>query len=86
MVEKKRFKTDIDGKSYTFIGTASDEHMQSVAQILNHELATIKQQASDLNSVDAALLVAFNAISKQLDLQLQLDDLQTTTHEKDNQA
>lgn len=72
---KKRFKAKIGNKDFTLIGTASEEHMTAVTKILNDELAKIKGQINRISDEDAAILLAFNAISKQLDKQLELDEL-----------
>ncbi len=72
---KKRFKAKIGNKDFTLIGTASEEHMTAVTKILNNELTKIKSQINRISDEDAAILLAFNAISNQLDKQLELDEL-----------
>ena len=32
---KRRFKAEIDGRTYTIIGAASDRHMQTVTRMMN---------------------------------------------------
>ncbi|WP_395318757.1 cell division protein ZapA [Fructilactobacillus frigidiflavus] len=75
MDNKKRFKAKIGNKDFTLIGTASEEHMTAVTKILNNELTKIKSQINRISDEDAAILLAFNAISNQLDKQLELDEL-----------
>ncbi|WP_429970713.1 cell division protein ZapA [Fructilactobacillus sp. Tb1] len=75
MDNKKRFKAKIGNKDFTFIGTSSEEHMESVTKILNDELSKIKGQVKNISDEDAAILLAFNAISDQLNKQLEIDDL-----------
>ncbi|CAM2798923.1 cell division protein ZapA [Fructilactobacillus fructivorans] len=75
MAGKNRFKTKIGGKEYTFIGDASDEHMETTARILNNQLAQLKNLSKGVSNEDAAILIAFNAISDQLKKQLELDKI-----------
>ncbi|USS86803.1 cell division protein ZapA [Fructilactobacillus cliffordii] len=77
MNNKRRFKTRIGKKEYTLIGAASDQHMRAVAKILNDDLNKLQSQSQNLSEEDAAILLAFNAISEQLDKQLELDQLRT---------
>ncbi|USS93768.1 cell division protein ZapA [Fructilactobacillus ixorae] len=77
MNSKRRFKTRIGKKEYTLIGTASDQHMRAVAKLLNDDLTKLKNQSQTLSDEDAAILLAFNAISEQLDKQLELDQLRS---------
>jgi cell division protein ZapA len=39
---KRRFKAEIDGRTYTIIGTASDRHMQTVTRMMNEQVAQLK--------------------------------------------
>lgn len=79
---KKRFKAKIGNKDFTLIGTSSEEHMTAVTKILNDELNKIKGQVSRISDEDAAILLVFNAISDQLDKQLELDELRKKVSEK----
>lgn len=80
---KKRFKTMLNGKTYTLIGSSSDEHMESVSKLLNDELTKLKKQVNNISTEDAAILLAFNAISDQLDKELELEKLKNKV-ETDN--
>ncbi|GAB7170529.1 hypothetical protein TUA1478L_25250 [Lactiplantibacillus plantarum] len=42
---KRRFKAEIDGRTYTIIGTASDRHMQTVTRMMNEQVAQLKKLA-----------------------------------------
>ncbi|WP_413627166.1 cell division protein ZapA [Fructilactobacillus vespulae] len=83
MNNKKRFKTMLNGKTYTLIGSSSDEHMESVSKLLNDELTKLKKQVNNISTEDAAILLAFNAISDQLDKELELEKLKNKV-ETDN--
>lgn len=66
---KRRFKTEIDGKTYILVGEGTQEHMQAVSDLLNEQLAELKEAAPQISDKDRAILLAFNAISKQLDME-----------------
>ncbi len=74
--EKRRYKTTIAGRSYTLIGPGSTAHFDAVTQILNDQLAQIHRLQPSLSREDAAVLLAFNALSDQVTAQArtQLDD------------
>ena len=63
-----RFKAVIAGKTYTIVGQTSDEHMRAVTEVLNQQFSQLKQLSPNLSKEDAAILMAFNAISDQLKL------------------
>lgn len=73
----------LNGKTYTLIGSSSDEHMESVSKLLNDELTKLKKQVNNISTEDAAILLAFNAISDQLDKELELEKLKNKV-ETDN--
>ncbi len=70
--EKRRFKTTIGGKKYILVGKGSDEHLQSVSDLLNEQLTQLRQTIPEASDEQRAILVAFNAISKQFELADQL--------------
>ncbi|HIX01254.1 MAG TPA: cell division protein ZapA [Candidatus Ligilactobacillus excrementigallinarum] len=72
---KRRFKVEIDGEQFTIIGKSTPEHMDAVMGVANHELATIKKMMPSLSEKKAALLLAINAVSDQLEKQEELDRL-----------
>ncbi|WP_057707619.1 MULTISPECIES: cell division protein ZapA [Lactiplantibacillus] len=74
---KRRFKAEIDGHAYTIIGTASDRHMQTVTRMMNEQIEQLKKLAPDLSDQEVATLLAFNAISDQVDKQAELLKMQT---------
>ncbi|MFB9770150.1 cell division protein ZapA [Lactiplantibacillus modestisalitolerans] len=73
---KRRFKAEIDGQTYTIIGTASDRHMQTVTRMMNEQIEQLKQLAPTLSDREIAILLAFNAISDQVDKQAELLKMQ----------
>lgn len=72
---KRRFKVQIDGEEFTIIGKSTPEHMNAVMEVTNQELTTIKKMMPSLSEKKAALLLAINAVSDQLDKQDELDKL-----------
>jgi len=73
-----RFKAMIAGKSYTIVGQATDEHMRAVTDVLNEQLTQLKKLAPNMSKEDAAILMAFNAVSDQLKLAAASDQAATT--------
>jgi len=73
---KRRFKAEIDGHDYTIIGNASDRHMQTVTRMMNEQIVQLKKLAPDLSDQAIATLIAFNAISDQVDKQAELLKMQ----------
>ncbi|AYM03513.1 cell division protein ZapA [Levilactobacillus yiduensis] len=64
--ETHRFKAVIAGKSYTIVGQATDEHMRAVTEVLNQQFTQLKELSPNISKEDAAILMAFNAVSDQL--------------------
>lgn len=75
--EKRRFKTTIGGKNYTLVGKGSDEHLQAVSDLLNEQLKKLRQLMPNISDEQRSILVAFNAISKQFELEEQLTKRQS---------
>ncbi|MFC6164060.1 cell division protein ZapA [Lactiplantibacillus dongliensis] len=73
---KRRFKATIDGHAYTIIGSASDQHMQTVTEMMNTQIKQLRKLSSDLSNEQIAILLAFNAISDQVDKQAELLKMQ----------
>ena len=66
--EKRRFKAVIGDKAYTIIGPGSEQHFLTVTKLLNERLDQVKKLAPDLTAEEQAILVAFNAVSDQVNL------------------
>lgn len=64
--EKRRYKAAIAGKSYTLIGPGTSEQFDAVTTLLNDELAQIKRLQPSISTEDAAILLAFNALSDEI--------------------
>ena len=71
----RRFKVEIDGQTYTVIGKHSPEHMKAVVDTVEEQLNQIKEMMPSLSKEKAAILIALNAVSDQLEKQEQLNQL-----------
>lgn len=71
----RRFKVEIDGQTYTVIGKHSPEHMKAVVDTVEEQLNQIKEMMPSLSKERAAILIALNAVSDQLEKQAQLNQL-----------
>lgn len=71
----RRFKVEIDGQTYTVIGKHSPEHMKAVVDTVEEQLNQIKEMMPSLSKEKAAILIALNAVSEQLEKQAQLNQL-----------
>ncbi|KRN18428.1 cell division protein ZapA [Secundilactobacillus similis] len=74
--QRRRFKAVVDGQTYTIVGSRSEAHMRAVTTLMNQQLNQLKQLAPSMTKEEAAILLAFNAISDQLEKATQLDRLQ----------
>ncbi|MCD2256777.1 cell division protein ZapA [Agrilactobacillus fermenti] len=72
--EKRRYKAVINGKTYVIIGPGSEAHMAAVTEMLNQQLQDIQKLSSNISTEDAAILLAFNAISDQIKYKEEIDD------------
>lgn len=64
---RRRFKAEINGHTYTIVGNRSEAHMRAVTKLMNEQLNQLKQLAPTMSEEEAAVLMAFNAISDQLE-------------------
>lgn len=71
-----RFKTTIDGRSYTIVGRKSQEHMSVVSDLINDELAELKKVTRNIDDEKRAILLAINAKSEQLEMQKKVIELE----------
>lgn len=81
MNNKKRFKADIQGKTYTFIGDSSDEHMRAVSKLLNQQIEQLKADSPTSSKEDLAILIAFNSMSNQIKKQFEIDELKNDSED-----
>lgn len=84
--EKKRYKAVIANQTYTIIGRESNRHMDIVTKLVNEQLNEIKALSPQIDTEQAAILLAINAISDQLKKQEELLKLQKKQGELHKQA
>ncbi|MCP0885986.1 cell division protein ZapA [Ligilactobacillus sp. WILCCON 0076] len=80
--QTRRFKVKIDGQVYTVIGQHTPEHMKAVVDTVQKQLDEIKELMPSLSREKAAILIALNAVSDQLEKQAQLEYLQADKDEQ----
>lgn len=73
---KIRYKTTIAGRPYTIIGARPEEHMRAVSKMVNEQMQQIESLSKGLDPERRAVLVAVNAVSDQIEMQIKLDNLQ----------
>ncbi|WP_246111555.1 cell division protein ZapA [Weissella muntiaci] len=66
---RSRFQGTILGKTYTFTAEESQDQMKAVLDLANQQLTAIKTGNPNLSNEEAAMLLAFNALSDQLKMQ-----------------
>lgn len=71
-----RFKTTIDGRSFTIVGRKSQEHMRVVSDLVSDELTELKKVTRNLDNEERAILLAINAKSEQLEMQKKVIELE----------
>lgn len=64
----RRYKARIGNHQYVLVGPGSEEHFATVTALLNDRLAQIKALSPTLTDNEAAMLLAFNAVSDQVKL------------------
>ena len=69
--QKRRFKAVIGDHAYTIVGPASTAHFQAVTAMLNERLDQIHRLDPDISTEDAAVLLAFNALSDAVKIKAQ---------------
>lgn len=74
--DKKRWKTVINKKEYTIVGSYSEEHLRIVSQLVNQQLDKLKEIAPQLSEEDRAILLAVNAISGQVEAEARLKKIE----------
>lgn len=81
VAERKRYKAVIANRSYTIIGNKSSQHMNLVTKLVNEQLSEIKMISPQINDEQAAILLAVNTVSDQVDKQAEVLRLQKEVQE-----
>ncbi|SFH74820.1 cell division protein ZapA [Pisciglobus halotolerans] len=82
MSDKKiRYKAKIAGKNYTIIGARSQKHLQLVEQTVDEQLRQIEALTSGLDPERRAVLAAVNAVSDQIEMQINMQKMEKEIEE-----
>ena len=73
MAEKTRFKGTILGKELTITANESQAHMKAVFDLANAQLDKMQQAAPKFDDNQLLTLLAINALSDQLTMQVEKD-------------
>ena len=72
---KRRYKATIDGETYTIVGSKPEKHMRTVAETVEEQLTQLKELTKGLEKEKRAILLAINAVSDQLVMRQELEEL-----------
>ena len=72
---KRRYKAIIDGETYTIVGSKPEKHMRVVAETVDEQLTQLKELTKGLEKEKRAILLAINAVSDQLIMRQELEEL-----------
>lgn len=72
---KRRYKATIDGETYTIVGSKPEKHMRIVAETVDEQLTQLKEMTKGLEKEKRAILLAINAVSDQLVMRQELEEL-----------
>lgn len=81
---KSRFRTKIDGNTYTIVGPKSQKHMKTVADLVSEQLDSLKSITNGLDSEKRAVLLAINTVSEQVELQKKVIELEEKIESLEN--
>ncbi|WP_080146860.1 cell division protein ZapA [Marinilactibacillus piezotolerans] len=83
--EKRRFKAEIAGQTYTIVGPRSEKHMQVVAQTVDEQMTLLQKMTKGLDTEKRAMLMAINAVSDQLEMKKKVTKLEDRIAELEHQ-
>ena len=74
--QKRRTKVEINEREYTIVGEKSTAHVKLVAETINKQIKELTSLSSNLSKEEQAILIAVNAVSDQIDMQLKMLELE----------
>lgn len=83
---QNRYKATVAGQTYTIIGQETKQHMDLVVALVNEQLNEIKQLSPEISTEKAAILLAINAMSDQVNKQETLLKLQNRQSQLEKKA
>jgi cell division protein ZapA len=66
--EKSRITVDIHNKTYTIVGSESEEHVRLVADLVDQKMNEIRESNRHLDTTRLAVLTAVNTMNDYLKL------------------
>ncbi|WP_161878658.1 cell division protein ZapA [Alkalibacterium sp. MB6] len=84
--EKSRYKAVIDGETYTIVGPKSQKHMQVVAETVDEQLTQLKVMTKGLDKEKRAILLAINAVSDQLTMRKEMEEIKEKLKQMEEKA
>jgi len=66
--EKSRITVDIHNKTYTIVGSESEEHVRMVADLVDQKMNEIRESNRHLDTTRLAVLTAVNTMNDYLKL------------------
>lgn len=77
-----KIKVKINQKTYTIVGTESQEHVGLIAKLVDDKMNEIHEANAQLNTTSLAVLTAINTMNDYLKLKADYDDLLTLIEEE----
>lgn len=77
-----KIKVKINQKTYTIVGTESQEHVELIAKLVDDKMNEIHEANAQLNTTSLAVLTAINTMNDYLKLKEDYDDLLTLIEEE----
>lgn len=79
--EVHRYKSQIGDRTYTIVGNKNAQHMKAVTELVNEQIEQIKEKSDHIDNEQAAVLVAVNAVSKQVDMQKRIQEIEKSIND-----
>ena len=83
--QKRRTKVEINDREYTIVGEKSTAHVKLVAETINKQIEELTSLSSVLSKEEKAILMAVNAVSDQIDMNLKMLELEEELERLRNQ-
>ncbi len=74
--QKRRTKVEINDREYTIVGDKSTAHVKLVAETINKQIEELTSLSSSLTKEEQAILMAVNAVSDQIEINLKMLELE----------
>lgn len=75
-VRKNRIPVEIYGQQYMIVGTEQEEHIRTVAKLVDKKMREIKGKNATLDTSQLAVLTAVNAVNEYVKMKEKLEELE----------